>query len=471
MNKVRMAHSIAAVAAALALGACSGDGSTLKFTTPGKSVTGVVTGFGSVFVNGVEYDTASSSVTLDGQPGDEAGLAVGMVVTLQGSVDDGGATGVATRIDFRDQTEGLVLANTIAAGATAGTMNVMGQTVSIDGATVFESDDQAIVTVDQVPANALVEVSGYPDGQGGITATRIELKKAAFQNGDTIEVKGVVTNLAASDKSFTLGGLSVDYSQANLEVTLGNDLYVQVSAKTAPVDGGNGSYTLAATQVEIEDDGAYGLNGEEGEEIELQGVITAVDAVARTVALNGQTISVVDSEIPLADIQKGQRACVEGHFDANGLLIGDKLELEEQGDIEIFAAAESIDSAAGSVTVLGQPIKVATATMMMDRQGPNPVRYFDLSDISAGDYLEVAAYSDPSGALVAAKLKREESPGAEVLLKGPVTQESPLRVAGVAVSFDACPACQGVLVTLGTRLEIVGAFSGGTLNATGAKAD
>ncbi|HEB98347.1 MAG TPA: hypothetical protein ENJ05_02450, partial [Thiotrichales bacterium] len=100
MNTSRY-FSMTALTAAIALGltACGGGSSTTSSLDGSTaSVTGVITGFGSIFVNGVEYETNGANITIDGQPGTEDDLRVGMVVTLEGSAS--GNSGTAVSISF-----------------------------------------------------------------------------------------------------------------------------------------------------------------------------------------------------------------------------------------------------------------------------------------------------------------------------------------------------------------------------------
>ena len=173
MNEILKITSVSlAIAAVIGLTACggSGEGSDSTASSPVMSgstiTTGVITGFGSVFVNGVEFETDDSSFSLDdGDDGveNEDGLAVGMVVTVTGTVHADGMTGSAKHIEFDDELEGIVNTNSVGADDT-GTMTVMGQTVIVRTTTIFESDVAGIDSIDQVAAGNVVEVSGFSSG-------------------------------------------------------------------------------------------------------------------------------------------------------------------------------------------------------------------------------------------------------------------------------------------------------------------
>ena len=67
---------------------------------------GTVTAFGSVVVNGVRYDTAGATFTIDGAPGMESDLGLGDVVLIEGSIDSSGTTGTADNVTYDDAVEG-----------------------------------------------------------------------------------------------------------------------------------------------------------------------------------------------------------------------------------------------------------------------------------------------------------------------------------------------------------------------------
>ena len=70
---------------------------------------GVITGFGSVIVNGVKFETDATDVdTDDDDQGNEDDLEVGMVVTISGTVDEDGTTGDASEISYDEEIQGPI---------------------------------------------------------------------------------------------------------------------------------------------------------------------------------------------------------------------------------------------------------------------------------------------------------------------------------------------------------------------------
>jgi len=409
----------AAMTLALGVTACGGGGSSNPASSVSPSSVGVITGFGSVFVNGVEYDTSGSSIQRDGVPSSESDLGVGMVVEVRGS--DDGTNGVAQSIEANDEMEGIVLANNIAAGTNTGTLDIMGQTVTVTADLIFESKVPGISSIDQVAVDTIVEVSGFSNGSGNVTATRIEVKATdlstyLIDHADGIEVKGLISTLNTGAMTFRLGNLTVDYTGAMLDMDrdLADGLYVEVKS----VAGIDSNSTLVASKVELENDGKAGHQGDKDEEFEIRGLIaTGFDGTA--FILDGTRILVDDrtelDDMSTSNLTSGKEVEVEGRFDANGDLLAREISMETEVDAEIRGTIASVSSSGvntGSITLNdGRVILVNNDTVMHDSRdnGMVPVEQFNLSFLGSGDFVEMRVYTDANGDLVAARLERDDS--------------------------------------------------------------
>ena len=460
-------------------GGGGGGGGGADAATTSQLTSGVITGFGSVYVDGVKFETVGSSFSLDDRPGSEDDLSVGMVVTVHGSINADGRTGTATHIEYDDELEGVVISTAIDADGT-GSMNIMGQTVHIGPTTVFESEVSGITSLNEVVAGNVVEVSGYASGEGTIFATRLEVKRAAH-NGEEIEVKGLIADLTGT--TFTIGSLSVDYSTTRFEDIPGGVLVEGLYVEVKSTSGFNGAGHLVASEVELEDGGDMDLDGEDGEDADISGIVTGV--VSDTVfEIDGQVVRIVENTEfehgAVTDIVDGVRLRVEGYFDASGDLIAEEIEFGESGDgIEMEGTLEAVSGsgAEGSVTLFGQTILVNPMTLLVDEQDDNgimPVRYFGLSDLAGGDYVEIDAYrDDTTGDLVAVKLERDDQDEDGDRLEG-VIEDIPatdtLLVAGVTVDVSgvSMPA-----IAPGDEVEIDGSYDvgSGVFNASGVEVD
>jgi len=469
MNKTLGYSTISiAIAGIIGLSGCGG-GSGSGFSSSSGSVTtsGMITGFGSVFVDGVEFETSTSSFSLDdGEDGPEVedALEVGMVVTVTGTVNPDGVSGIATHIEYDDELEGIVLSSNLNPDGT-GWLDIMGQTVDVDTTTIFESHVPGITEINQLAAGHVVEVSGYSSGNGNIFATRIELKSAAH-SGEEIELKGLVSNLTAT--TFEIGSLVIDYSGAGLEVPDGmlqENLYVEVKS-TAGIAPDSGQ--LIASEVELEEDGDMNLDGSEGDAMEIRGIVTAVNSTTGF-EIGGQQITITGNTRfdhgDAGDIAIGVRVEVEGSLDDSGALLAGEIQLEENSNIEIQGMLEALSGTGsnGTITMFGQTITVTTETIMLDER--DQLHFFSLDDlVELHDFLEIDMHRDPvSNELVADKLERDDDTG-ENELEGPVedilSPGQQLVIAGISVDISGVSPLPAI--TKGTELTVTGSYDQGS---------
>ena len=141
----------------------------------GMTSQGSVSGYGSIIVNGTEFDTTNARIIVEGQEigiGDAVvlnNLEVGMVVTVYGTDSN---NPVADRVTYNDNVEGPVESIT-PVNATRKDIVVLGQTVIVNVVTEFKGTTFADLDAIAVN-NDVVEVSGFVDDQGDIYATFLE---------------------------------------------------------------------------------------------------------------------------------------------------------------------------------------------------------------------------------------------------------------------------------------------------------
>ena len=410
MDKKILVSSLAAALMA-GLTACGGGGGGYAGSSSGTTrvVTGAITAFGSVYVNGERFDTSSSSVYVEDSAASEKDLRVGMTVTVKSS-----SAGAADSIHFDDDAEGIVTSTAILADNT-GTLEVMGQTVTVDSKTIFEGKG-VITQASEIVAGNIVEVSGSSSGTGSVLATRLEVKAVDLatylvDHPNGVEVKGIVKNHFVGSETFEIGSMTVTYTGAIIDDSMPagswDGKYVEVKSTEGIVAG-----KLVASKVELEDGGSKGEHEAE-DEVEVKGAVSAVDASSITV--NGHTFQVTASTVldagkTLADIKVGMVVEVEGSADASGQLIARKIELEdhdEAAELEVKGTVDSVTATSaneGTVVVGGATYKVTASTIMHDSATHDTS--FNLSKLVAGDYVEIH-YADISGVLTAVKLERK----------------------------------------------------------------
>lgn len=429
MKYSKLAWGMIALAAGLGLGACGGGGGGSTSLTAKNTTVGVITGFGSVYVNGCEYETDSATIYVEGNTGSEDDLSVGDVVEVTGPANCTNAN--ATSIKYADELEGVVDSNSVAAGI--GTMVVMGQNVTVNDLTIFEDYTGTVATVNDVATGNVVEISGFGIGTGEIVATRIEVKATslATYTGE-IEIKGVVASHNAGASEFNIGNLVVDYGSypAMLDdiSQIADGLYVEVKA----ADYTAGSLMLVATKVEREDDGEIGHQGDDDEEFEIKGMLTAAyDAGTKTFGINDQMVLVSDNtefeDINTSDMHSGNLGKlymeVEGNFNSNGMLVAEEVELEDDDVNDSNECKGTVSNLVrqpdqnnmGSLTVnasntlecegqASMAVTITNDTIMYDSNDMAPVEKFNLTHLRDGDLVEV--HVDPVTG-IAIKLERE----------------------------------------------------------------
>jgi hypothetical protein len=147
---------------------------------------------GKISVNGIGFDSTGSAITVNGNPGTSSDIKPGQVVTMRGNAASG--NGTATQIDFMNEMTGPVsgISGTLSTDMiSAPTMTVFGQTVRVDGNTVFEPADLDPAGIN---VGSVVEVSGFPNEEGEILATFIESKATATE----YNIRGLVSGVSGS---------------------------------------------------------------------------------------------------------------------------------------------------------------------------------------------------------------------------------------------------------------------------------
>ncbi len=173
----------------------------------------------------------------------------------------------------------------------------------------------------------------------------------------------------------------------------------------------------------------------------------------------------------------GVKLKVEGYRDENGKLVAKKIKLDRPTNIKLEGKVMSTSLLDNTVIVFGQPIKINNFTMVKDeRYGDDDqdVKYnFGVDDLAVDNWLEISAYLDGNGQLVAKKMKRERWDATEQeVLKGQLVQVDsttlPLSIAGIAVDLANLT---NATFTKGMEVKLKGRFSDGVFIATKASID
>ncbi len=435
-TRVFNAAMAALVATIAGCGGGGGDTSVAGIDRLGAS-TGTVTGFGSIFVNGVEFETSRAEFVIDDNPGQESDLRVGQVVTVIGTIDDNGTTGDAQTVIFDDSVEGPIASIDLAGGQFV----VLGQAVVVGANTSFDND---IVpdSLDGLAVGDFVEVSGFLDAAGTVRATRIE--KASV--GNELEVRGAVESLDTLSQTFVINGLTVDYRDAVLDDSfngsISNGDFVEAKGNSL---GSNGE--LIATRIELEDDvfTEFEVDGE----VEVEGLVTRFASLTNFDVGGVRVTTNSGTEYDggtAAQVGLNARLEVEGRLNSSGILVAAEVKFRDgsddggsggSSDAELFATVDSVNAAGGTLVTLGFTVSVDSLTRIEDKSDAD-VRPFSLANLRAGDYVEVRGVALGDGTVRATLLERED-PDPDTILRGPVAVvgAQSVTVLGVTIETNA----------------------------------
>jgi hypothetical protein len=317
---------------------------------------GTIAAFGSITVNGAEFDTSNAVVIVEGEElgvGNDAVLAnleIGMVVTVEGTGSEDDDNLVADRIIYNDNVEGPVQSISVVSD-TRKDIVVLGQTVVVNTVTVFKG-----TTFNDIAENDVVEVSGFVDDTGNIWATFLE-----ETDGVVFEVTGFVENLDVDLKTFEINALTVDYSVADTSSLPGGEpaegLFVEVEGT---LDGA----VMEADIIELGDE----LEVEAVGEIEVTGFVTDVASafeftIGNQVVRTNADTEFVDGEA--GDIVLGQKLEAEGNLEG-GILFAAEVEFWEPDQIEVEGLVTDDTLAPDEFTVGDQVVQTDLDTVYED---------------------------------------------------------------------------------------------------------
>lgn len=451
-----------------ALSACGGAGGGGGIADGGirgtGSSVGPVSGFGSVFVNGVQFDTSSLGGDVESDDGitcekaDQCNpaesLQKGMILRVDGEWQDDGQ-GRADSLEYDDTFRGKV-ENATPPGSTngRGSFVILGQTINFDRQTVFKLGAGVEIVNGQ-----FVRVSAWRTSSGEYRASFVGLVDAGTNNDIEFEgdiEAGSVSN-SDSQKQFTINGVIVTFSEP---VTFEGITEDELATTTQPieVEGALNEVTgeVAAREIGLSDNRRY--RSDSDEDIEFTGPING-PVTGRSFEINGLTVEVNDETVfeglSETELAEGLLIQVEGEFLSDGItVLAEEIQLrEEDSRVEATIDANSINPNAMTLSVGGVLVKVTPATVITEDDDDGTL---DFGDLVFDMEIEVSGIertndSDEFLFLEALKIEREEGEedgadengeGSEFELEGrldsfgPSSGEETIKVLGVTLVVD-----------------------------------
>lgn len=448
---IKIAFSALIVAVLVGCGGGGGGGSDPVAITPPEEGFGIdrlgvnvgtVTGFGSIFVNGIEFETDSAEFDIDDDSisSSQDDLEIGDTVRVTFDPDLG--TNIAQTVFSDDAVEGPIDSIDVAANR----LVVVGQLVLVDATTSF---DNSIPTASLSGLNVgdFVEVNGLVDSDAAIRATRIEL------GGGEVEVHGPVSALDTTALTFSINDLVVDYGAVPAIIdddfasgTFANGDLVEVKGVDFSPAG-----ALLATKVEpdglgLAAGGDLNLEDFDEVEVEIEGFITRFTSASDFAVAGFPVITNAGTQFEggsAADLALNVKVEVEGELDSTGTLVAEEVDIRQTNDLRVTALVDSVDAAANTLILLGISVRVDTLTRIEDKSDAE-IEPFSLFDLNVDDYIEVRGSADPSGGslIIAGLLEREDTPdvpGEETSLRGFVESvgQSVFTIAGVTIETNS----------------------------------
>src|SRR5580698_141339 len=392
-------------------GSSTPTGSGTTSPGPASIAMGMITSFGSVILNGIEYQTTGTRIKVDGQNASQGDLRVGYYVHVTGHHDDGANLDIADQIDFRGDVEGPVSA----VDPVAMTLVVLGQTVVLSAETSFD-DNVTSAGLAGIKVGDLLEVSGMRAPDGTIHATRIEAKAA----GVGLQVVGVAAAVDATAKTLVINALTVDFSEAALvdfpsSGPQAGDL-VEAIGTTLTSNG-----VLEASSLELLTD--VGASPPAPINLRVEGLInqfsSATDFEVAGLPVSTSATTTFDGG-QASDLALNVNVEVEGSLNSDGVLVASKVEIQRGANVRLTAQVDAVNYQTASVELLGIQVNVNYLTRFEDH-GAQKLGTFKMSDIEVGDWLEVrgVAAASGGGSVTATRIDRQPSQSA-VQLMGPV---------------------------------------------------
>lgn len=379
---------IAALSVALLVSGCGGGGgsdSAGAVAPTGSVYSGPITGFGSVIVNGVRFDTVgSTTVDDDGNEVRLEDLRIGMMVTVGGDANESTGRGSATRLSLSHGTTGLI------ESIGADSLVLLGQTVNTNASTIYEG----VAAFSALQVGDTIEVYGVLQSDNTLLATLIE-KKSLPASG--LRLIGRMSDLNTTAKTFVVGGLTVNYATATSVVgTLGNGKRVKIRAAATDLVGG----VLTASSVKVNEGAAYGESVSANTYLKLKGV-------AETAPVNGLLkvsgtpvdVSAATFEGGSSTITAGQFIKVKGIWDGS-VLKASKVQVggEDNDRNELYGAISDAQPSSGTpttVVVHGVTVDVSSAVFSNGKSA---------ADLVVGRYVEIKGHV-VDGVLVATRIE------------------------------------------------------------------
>ena len=502
----------------------NGGGASITGASPGATSSGAITAFGSVFVNGHEFDIHAASV-IDDDTGmstmSTAGLEVGQILDVKAASTSSDSAPVAQALHLHPLVRGYVDASANS------TLTVMGQTIQVSSTTVF-SDHRACVSASTSPCTAISGLTGLSttsgSGASATPGTYVSVDGYLFNSGSgnvnvvaslvavfdaptsqnyvaAFKAEGPISALGTG--TLSIGGLTVNLgsatcyaagAQASCTTAFALGQVVSAIAATSP---SLPATTLTAQDVLLRDHLPVTTAGAS---VELEGAVSAVNGTSftvRGVSIDGSALPAGTSLPVVGDIVR-----IDGTVASSGTSVtATTLQILRAAKNASYAFEADLGSVVAgmaantyTITLMGQAITVNAQTVLMDIASHNwftsqqASAAFNIGnfqtylDASASQHLIVRTAADASGNLQALSVTIVKASSVDGV--GGIVDASPAPVNSTTTGTPSTFSIHGVPVSVdpnsflsfwhnsmstvsaGDQVIAVGSYANGTLTVT-----
>lgn len=450
-----LALGIAAAGTALLFacgGGSSGGSASGSGTGTPTEASGVIDAFGSIFVNGLEYQTNSSTSFIDddnnGAAANAAALQVGMTVDV--STDPTGHW--ADIVHFGSAVRGEV----DSVNSTNNQLTVLGQTVRVSSGTSFAGSTTSggvttpVTQLSNISAGDYVVVYGYLQCTSGTSsacsATQVVATLIYVPATATVyRVEGYAENVSSSANTFTINGLTVAIATSGSGATvctpspcaITNGEFVVVRSTSAPTGSGSTLTLTAATVRQATQIPVYAT----GSTVSIAGPVsqlTSTSFVLRGLLIDGSNVASA-----LTTLSDGEIVVVTGTVQSDGSILATTVNVVQHATFALMGSLTAQSGSADTITVLGQTFTLNSSTRFGDwAQGVRPFNLSNFSTVlSDGNQLIVSGYPTASGD-IATRVERIPTPatptaGAEGLVSSDSSSADTLVIGGVSIVLSS----------------------------------
>lgn len=413
---------------ALLLGGCESGFNSAGIEGTGDQVSlassyGTVSGFGSIYVNGVHFETDAADVRISGAQATEEALAVGMVVEVTGEIAADGKTGVAHTIRAEQVLLGVIEA-VDEVDSSRKTVRILGQTVHINEDATFENTTFA----DLAPGLG-ASVSGFVTNGGYISATYLA-QKTLDVTTDNVEVDGYVGAADPVTQTFQLKDLLVQMAGATFIDGDAEDIEPGVRVHVSGI-------LLADTQTLQAERVTFASRSPQEERYTIiEGVVRDLKEdggfMVQNVRVDAQNARIENGS--KQDVQNAVQVIVFGPL-VQGILNADRIHIKPRNPSRFRGTVSEINSVEGTFKLLDNLFKVTKFTQFKDSSRIME-RYFNLERLRIGEEVEVFAVNVEGVWQVTRVTRRDQDIGPGGMGPGG-TMGPPDRLLGKATMLDS----------------------------------